>query len=101
MAKSSTAQRESEGLVVPMMVATNNATGGKGPCFGHARSEGKREGMAAKSGPNYPDARMCDVQVREPQRELWVWAKSNEPPRAAVIKAVRRDAGVVPSAVEI
>jgi hypothetical protein len=39
-AKSAAAQRESEGLVVPLMVATNNATGGKGPCFGRARSEG-------------------------------------------------------------
>ena len=74
-AKSSNAQRESEGRVVPMKVATNNATGGKGPCFGHARQEGKREGMAAKSGPNDPGARTCVVQVQQPRRELRVTAK--------------------------
>ena len=90
-AKSSAAQRESEGLVVPMMVVTNNAAGGKGPCFGHARSEGKREGMAAKSGPNYPDARTCVVQVREPQRELCVWAEPTESPRTVVGKTARSD----------
>ena len=74
-AKTADAQRESEGLIVPMIVAQKNATGGKGPCFGHARSEGKREGMAATSGPNHPDARTCDVQVQEPQRELWAGAE--------------------------
>ena len=79
--KSSIAQRESEGLVVPRRVATNNATGGKGPCFGHARREGNREGMAAESGPNDPDARMCDVKVREPQLELWAGAKRREATR--------------------
>jgi hypothetical protein len=74
-AKSGAAQRESEGLVVPVMVATNNATGGKGPCFGRARSEGKRKGMAAKSGPNYPGARLRHVHVRQLQRGLWAGAK--------------------------
>ena len=74
-AKASAAQRESEGRVVPLMVATNNAIGGKGPYFGHARNEGKREGMAAKSGPNNPDARTCVVQVRQPQCELWATAE--------------------------
>ncbi len=54
-AKSAAAQRESEGVVVPSIVAQNNATGGKGLCFGHAREEGKREGMAGKTGPNHPD----------------------------------------------
>jgi hypothetical protein len=79
--KSSAGQRESEGLVVPRMVVTKNATGGKGPCFGHARSEGNREGMAAESGPNYPDARKCDDNVREPQRELGTGAKRREETR--------------------
>jgi hypothetical protein len=73
--KSSAAQRESEGLVVPRRVVTNNATGGKGPCFGHARTEGNREGMAAESGPNNPGARRCDVKVRQPRGELWAGAK--------------------------
>jgi hypothetical protein len=74
-AKSSAAQRESEGSVVPTIVATKNAMDGKGPCFGHARREGKREGMAAKSGPNDPGACMCNVQVRQLQRELRMRAK--------------------------
>ena len=74
-AKSERAQRESEGLVVPMMIATNNAIGGKGPCFGHARQEGKREGMAGTTGSNNPAAHTCGVQVRQPQRELWSRAK--------------------------
>ena len=65
-AKSNRAQRESEGLVVPVMVAQNNAAGGKGLCFGLARNEGKREGMAAKSGPINPEARTCFVTVRPP-----------------------------------
>jgi hypothetical protein len=37
-AKRRRAGRESEGLVVPMTVSGHNATRGKGPCFGHARS---------------------------------------------------------------
>jgi hypothetical protein len=79
-AKSSAAQRESEGLVVPSMAATNNAVGGKGPCFGRARGEGKREGMAAKSGPNDPGARTCDVQVRQPQGEPGAGAERRRSP---------------------
>ena len=55
-AKTSVAQRESEGIVVPKSearaslanVATNNAAGGKGPCGGQAGEAGKREGMAGK-----------------------------------------------------
>ena len=97
-AKSSAAQRESEGLVVPVMVAQNNATGGKGLCFGHARSEGKREGMAAKSGPNNPDACTCVVEVRKPQRELWTAAKRRTSPRRRTMKRARSDTRVcVPS----
>ena len=92
MAKSSGAQRESEGLVVPVMVAQNNASGGKGLCFGHARIEGKREGMAAKSGPINPEARTCFVQVRRPQRELGTGAKRRTSPRQRTMKRTRSDA---------
>jgi len=94
MAKSSVAQRESEGLIVPSNVATKNATGGKGPCFGHARREGKREGMAAQSGPNHPDAPTCDVQVRQPRRELWAGAKRRNPLRRGTTQRMRRDGRV-------
>ncbi len=92
MAKSSAAKRESEGLVVPSIAATNNAAGGKGPCFGRARSEGKREGMAAMSGPKTPNARMCDAKVQQPQHELWAGAERQGAPRRHMEKRARSDA---------
>jgi RNA-directed DNA polymerase len=74
-AKSSAAQRESEGTVVLTMVATNNATGGKGPCGGRAGGGGKREGMVGGSRPNNPGGRKPDDKVRRLQRRLWLTAK--------------------------
>ena len=75
MAKSSATQRESEGAVVPVRVATNNATGGKRPWGEGAVDGGKREGMAGKTGPNYPRGRKPTDKVRELQRRLWSVAK--------------------------
>ena len=50
--KSATAQRESEGIVVPMRPVQHNAGRGKGPCGGRVGSGGKREGMSGqRSGP--------------------------------------------------
>jgi hypothetical protein len=40
--KSSGGKRESEGVVVLVIAAQDNAAGGKDPCFGHAGSEGTR-----------------------------------------------------------
>ena len=74
-AKSSAAQRESEGIVVPAMAAKNNAAGGKGPCGGRADGAGKREGMAGKTGPNHPGGRGPRDKVRQLQRRLWAAAK--------------------------
>jgi len=82
-AKSSTAQRESEGIVVPESAARagrtnavqNNAAGGKGPCGGHAVGAGKREGMAGKSGPNDPGGRRPREKVQQLQRQLCAAAK--------------------------
>ena len=74
-AKASAAQRESEGIVVVAMVAQNNATGAKGPCGVGVDEAGKREGMAATSGPNHPDRRNPVDKVRRLQRRLWVAAK--------------------------
>jgi len=54
MVKSSGAQRESEGVVVPGMGVQHNAPGGKGPCFGRARDGGTRKGMVRSTGPNDP-----------------------------------------------
>jgi RNA-directed DNA polymerase len=74
-AKSSAVQRESEGVVVPAMVAQNNATGGKGPWGGHVGGEGKREGMDRESVPNNPGRRRPRDKVRELQRRLCAAAK--------------------------
>jgi group II intron reverse transcriptase/maturase len=57
------------------MAATNNATGGKGPWGEGAVDGGKREGMAGKTGPNFPRGRKPTDKVRELQRRLWSVAK--------------------------
>jgi RNA-directed DNA polymerase len=74
-AKSSRAQRESEGIVVPVIVTTNNVTGGKGPCGGSAGAGGKREGMTGESRSNNPGGRWSVDKVRQLQRRLWKAAK--------------------------
>jgi hypothetical protein len=73
--KSSTAQRESEGVVVPSIAVTNNAAGGKGLCFGRVHDEGKREGLADEIGPRNPDEHLLDDKVRELPAGLWAGAK--------------------------
>jgi RNA-directed DNA polymerase len=70
--KSSAVQRESEGVVVPSMPVTKNASGGKGPWGGHAEDGGKREGMGE---PNNPGGSKPVDKVRELQRRLWTAAK--------------------------
>ena len=45
MVKSLGGQRESDGVVVPVIGVQHNAPGGKGPDFDHAGEVGKREGM--------------------------------------------------------
>src|SRR5919204_137894 len=74
-AKSSAAQRESEGVVVPVMAAKNNAAYGKDPWGGRVGGAGKREGMAGETGPNDPGGRVPRDKVRELQRRLWAGAK--------------------------
>src|SRR5579859_928192 len=54
MAKSSVVQRESEGVVVPLMGVQDNAPGGKGPCFGRAGPDGTGAGMLRTTGANHP-----------------------------------------------
>jgi hypothetical protein len=82
-AKSSRAQRESEGIVVPLGQAQagsakavrHNAAGGKGPCGGHAEIAGKREGLAGKTGPKHPVGVEPIAKARQLQRQLWAAAK--------------------------
>jgi RNA-directed DNA polymerase len=84
MVKSSGGQRESEGVVVPVIGVQQNAPGGKGPHFDHAGGEGKHEGMAGTARSNYPGG--CPpavlpwestVKVRQLQRRLWAAAKQS------------------------
>jgi hypothetical protein len=74
-AKLNRAQRESEGTVVLVTAATNNAVRGKGLCFGRARNEGKCQGMAGMTGPNHPDAHRRIANARQLRHELGAPAK--------------------------
>ena len=75
-----------------MMAAQNNASGGKGPCFGHARRKGKCEGMDGKTVPNHPHVRKHAVKAREPGRELWAGAKRYSTLSGGSTNPVRSDA---------
>src|ERR1700758_921064 len=88
MVKTFGGQRESEGVVVPL-IGVRDTPGGKGPCFDHAREVGKREGMTEVSRSNYPggpspgvaDKELLSaspVKVRQLQRVLWAAAKQSE-----------------------
>jgi group II intron reverse transcriptase/maturase len=100
-AKSSVAQRESEGVVVPKSTAravgTNvvkkNAAGGKDPWGGGVGGAGKREGMAGESGPNSPRRREPPDKVRQLQRRLCAAAKRHPERRfhALYDRIARRD----------
>jgi RNA-directed DNA polymerase len=76
--KSGAAQRESEGVIVPMMAVEHNAARGKDPCFGQAGSGGKREGMVGTgSRSNNPGGRRPTDKVRQLQKRLWTAAKQS------------------------
>jgi RNA-directed DNA polymerase len=97
MVKSSGVQRESEGVVVPLIGVQHNAPGGKGPHFDHAWEEGKPQGMAGVSRSNHPGRREAVVPAgqdgeavlvrelrpesfangRRLQRKLWTAAKQS------------------------
>src|SRR3989337_415631 len=68
MAKSSGAQRESGGVVVPGMP-------GKDPDFGHAGTGGTRQGMAGTTRSSDPHGRPPVDKVQRLQRRLYVAAK--------------------------
>jgi len=54
MVKAPGGQRESEGVVVPLIGVQHNAPGGKDPHFDHACGEGTREGMTGTARSSYP-----------------------------------------------
>jgi RNA-directed DNA polymerase len=94
MVKAGGGQRESEGVVVPLIGVHDNAPGGKGPHFDHAFDEGKRKGMAGTARSNSPGGPRPavaglvpppapgmwwadPVNVRRLQRKLWTAAKQS------------------------
>jgi RNA-directed DNA polymerase len=88
MVKSFGGQRESEGVVVPL-IGVRDTSGGKGPCFDHAREAGKRKGMTEATRSNHPgevSLAVADdgplvvspVKVRQLQRGLWAAAKQSK-----------------------
>jgi RNA-directed DNA polymerase len=92
MVKSAGGQRESDGVVVPL-IGVRNAPGGKGPDFDHACGEGKRQGMTGTARSNHPggqsapavlggaapvlEGRASFGKVRKLQRRLWAAAKQS------------------------
>lgn len=89
MVKSLGGQRESDGVVVPLIGVQHNAPGGKGPDFDHAGEVGKHQGMAVIERSNYPGGLspgvadeeplgFSPVKVRQLQRTLWAAAKQSE-----------------------
>jgi RNA-directed DNA polymerase len=86
MVKSSGGQRESDGVVVPLIGVQHNAPGGKGPDFSHARGAGKHQGMAGTARSNVSGGHSPVVlhrlppvgKVRELQRKLWTAAKQSK-----------------------
>ena len=89
MAKSSVAQRESEGVVVPTMGVQHNAPGGKGPCFGRARATGTGAGMVRSTGPNHPTGPWPSENVRRRERTLSVAAERSSRRRRRVSNVIR------------
>jgi RNA-directed DNA polymerase len=70
------AQRESDGVVVPL--AVSNAARGKDPDFGHAGKRGTSEGMAGTAQPISPLGSPSPEKVRRLQNRLWAAAKQSE-----------------------
>ncbi len=77
MVKPGGAQRESDGVVVPL-IAVSYAAGGKGPDFGQVGDGGKREGMTGTARSNHSRGREVPVKVRQLQNRLWAAAKQSE-----------------------
>jgi RNA-directed DNA polymerase len=77
MVKSEGDQRESDGVVVPLIGVQHNAPVGKGPDFDHARGEGTRQGMAGTARSSSPGGCEPIDKVRRLQRKLWAAAKQS------------------------
>ena len=104
MVKSSGAQRESDGVVVPG--GGSQLPSGKGPGFGHASGTGTRQGMAGTARSNHlgrpSPAVLLDSKpasgplsfgkVRRLQRKLWAAVRQSEDRRFhALYDRIHRD----------
>lgn len=75
-AKSAAAQRESEGSIVVVIPAEQNAGGAKGPHFDHGEGGATREGMSGHQNRSNPPIVPSDgAKARHLQRRLWAAAK--------------------------
>jgi RNA-directed DNA polymerase len=74
-------------------LATNNASGAKGPCGGNVGGARTREGMTGPTGSNHPGGRESRDKVRQLQRRLWSAAKRQPGRRfhALMDRIYRRD----------
>jgi len=90
MAKSSIAQRESEGVVVLLMAATNNAAGGKDPCSDRAGNDGNGWGMSEPSRTNNPRGLRSDDKPGQRPNQLAVAAESDAVSTPPVEGSTRR-----------
>jgi RNA-directed DNA polymerase len=92
-AKSSAAQRESEGTVVVRRPVRQNAGGAKGPCGGNVGQATTYEGMPGTTGSNHPGGHPSIDQVRQLRRRLWSTAKRQPGRRfhALMDRIYRRD----------
>jgi len=77
MVKSEGEQRESEGVVVPVIGVQHNAPGEKDPHFDRAGGVGARKGMTGTARSNHPDRRAPVDNVRRLRRKLWAAAKQS------------------------
>jgi hypothetical protein len=88
MVKALGGQRDSDGVVVPLIGVQHNAPEGKGPNFDHAGEAGKREGMTGVCPVQPPGKSLLavageeplvasPVKVRELQCALWAAAKQS------------------------
>ena len=101
MVKANGVQRESDGVVVPVIGVQHDAPGGKGPDFDHVCGGGKPKGMAGIVRSNTPGRRSPAVvdgagssvdNVRKLQRKLWTAAKQSEGRRFhALFDRIHRD----------
>src|SRR5579872_1130995 len=78
---------------VLMIVAANNATGGKDPYVGHRRNESACQTMTGTTDPNSPAARLHVANSQQPRPELSTAAKRSRDARFRRRRDVRRPVG--------